>query len=138
MSTILQLNESTIESISARPDDTVVVRFSPAILIKSQGIPGVDSSTRWTQAGELRISEAEMEGVPAGLPVVPAGGSMACGGYKYVDMMPVPLDAPGFAQLKLRFEPGGGAVTITGEDAMLAMEGDPKYVEHIKETQPRG
>ncbi len=138
MSTILQLNESTIESISRGPGDVVLVRFAPAILIKSQGIPGVDASTRWIQGGELRITEAELDGEPGTLPAVPASGSMECGGYKYVDMMPVPLAGSGFAQLKLSFTAGAGPVLVTGEDAVLSMAGDPRYVEHIKQTQPPG
>ena len=43
--TILQLQDSTIASVTMAGEGEVRVRFSPAIIVKSQGIPRVDAST---------------------------------------------------------------------------------------------
>lgn len=135
--TILQLQGTTAASIATNPDGGISVRFGPAMIVKSEGIPQVDASTLWTQSGELVIGEAQIEGSCPTLPALLSGGSMEAAGLKYVGMSPVPLDSLGYAQLKLAFE-GGAEVAITGVGARLRMEDTPKYVKHIEETQPPG
>ncbi len=132
---IIRLNGSGIESVQVDKDDTAHVRFAPALIVKSQGIAGVDPSTLWEQQAELTIREAEVTGLAAALPSVAAGGSIEAGGFKYLDMVPLPMDeAPGFAELRLRF--AQGEVVVTGQSARIVMEGQARYVEHIRETQP--
>ena len=135
--TILQLHGSTAVSIVTRSDGGITVRFEPAMIVKSEGIPQVDASTLWTQSGELVIGEAEIEGSCPPLPARLSGGSMEAAGLKYVGMCPVPLESLGYAQLKLTFE-GDAEVAVTGGSASLKMEHTPKYVKHIEETQPPG
>ncbi len=135
--TILQLEGSTAASIVTQDDGSVRVLFGPAMIVKSEGIPQVDASTLWTQSGQLVIGEADIQGKGPELPALLFGGSMEAAGLKYVNMSPVPLDCPGYAQLRLAFE-GGAAMTITGIGARLELEGMPKYVKHIEETQPPG
>ena len=135
--TILQLRGSTVYAITTRPDDQVRVRFAPALIVKSEGIPGVDASTLWTQSGELVIDEGEIEGALPGFPAMVTGGSVEAGGLKYMDMTPVPLTSVGYAQLRLTFE-SGADVVVTGSGATLELEDIPKYVKHIAETQPQG
>ncbi len=135
--TILLLKGSTVASIVTNPDGGVSVRFGPAMIVKSEGIPQVDASTLWTQPGALVIGEAEIEGELPELPARLDGGSMEAAGLKYVGMSSVPLDSLGYAQLKLDFERGAHMV-VTGVNARLEMEGTPKYVKHIEETQPPG
>lgn len=135
--TIIRLNGCGVESIRVDRDDTARVRFAPALIVKSQGIAGIDSSTLWEQAAELTIREAEVAGLATALPAVAAGGSMEAGGFKYLDMVPLPMDdAPGFAELRVRL--GDGEVVVTGQSARVVLEGQPRYVEHIRETQPPG
>jgi hypothetical protein len=135
--TIISLNGSTVESVRIDGEDRAHVRFAPAVIIKSQGIAGVDSSTRWSQVAELTILEAGVSGGGAGLPATTAGGSMECGGFKYLDMIPLPLEeSPGFAELRVRIE--GGNLVVTGQDPRVVLEGQARYLEHIQETQPPG
>ena len=135
--TIIQLQGSMVTSITTNRDGAVSVQFGPAMIVKSEGIPQVDASTLWTQSGELVIVEANIEGECFALPARLSGGSVEAGGLKYVGMLPVPLESPGYAQLKLVFD-GGSEVTITGAGARLEMASLPKYVKHIEETQPPG
>jgi hypothetical protein len=133
--TIIRLNGSGIESVQVDRDDTAHVRFAPALIVKSQGIAGVDPSTLWEQRAELTIREAEVTGAAPALPLVAASGSMEAGGFKYLDMVPLPMDdVPGFAELRVRF--AEGEVVVTGQSARVALEGQARYVEHIRETQP--
>jgi hypothetical protein len=43
-------------------------------------------------------------------------------------------DVQGFAELRVRL--GDGEVVVTGQLAGVVLEGQPRYVEHIRETQP--
>ena len=136
--TIVQLHDSTIVSIAIDAEEEARVRFSPAMIVKSQGIPRVDASTLWRQSGELVIGEAECEGDLPDFPARVLSGSIEAGGLKYVDMIPVPIDVAGYAQLRLSFAEGSSDLVITGISARLEMEDIPKYLEHIAETQPAG
>lgn len=134
---IISLTESTVASVYTDADDVAHVRFAPAILVRSQGIAGVDASTRWAQEGALTIREAQVSSPLPGLPALTTGGSMECGGLKYLDMVPLPLaDLPGFAELHLRL--AEGEVVVTGQDPGFLAEGDARYLGHIRETQPAG
>jgi len=115
----------------------VQVRFAPAMIVKSQGIPLVDASTLWIQSGALVIEDAQIEGDLPVFPAVVKTGSMEAGGIKYVGSSQLPLDTQGYAQLTLSFGGEEHPVVITGGGARLDMEDIPKYVEHIAETQPK-
>jgi len=133
--TIINLDGSTVESVRLDGDDSAHVHFAPAVIIKSQGIAGVDASTRWAQIAVLTIREAQVTGEVSLLPAIAAGGSMECGGFKYLDMIPLPIgEVPGFAELRVRL--AGGNLVVTGEDPRVALEGQAHYLEHVKETQP--
>ena len=136
--TIVQLHDSTIVSVAVDPDEEARLRFSPAMIVKSQGIPRVDASTLWSQSGDLVIGEAEIEGELPAFPARVQDGSIEAGGLKYMDMIPVPIDTVGYAQLRLSFAEGGSHLVITGTSARLEMEDIPKYLEHIADTQPAG
>jgi len=133
--TIINLDGSAVESVRLDSEDSAHVRFAPAVIIKSQGIAGVDASTRWAQIAVLTIREAQVTGEVSLLPAIAAGGSMECGGFKYLDMIPLPIgEVPGFAELRVRL--AGGNLVVTGEDPRVALEGQARYLEHVKETQP--
>lgn len=134
--TILQLRDSSVEAITT-DGDRVRVRFAPAMIVKSQGIPLVDASTLWIQSGELVIEEAQIEGDLPAFPAAVKTGSMEAGGVKYVGSAQLPLDTQGYAQLTLSFAGDETQVLITGAGARLNMEDIPKYVEHIADTQPK-
>ena len=133
--TVLQLQGSSLNAIETHGDGGVRVRFAPAMIVKSEGIPRVDASTLWTQSGELVIGEGEIEGRVPVLPALLSDGSMEAAGLKYIGVVPVPLDTLGYAQLKLIFE-DGTEVAVTGINAKLGMEGTPKYVKHMDVSQP--
>ena len=135
--TVLQLQSSSVAAIEAHRDGGISVRFAPAMIVKSEGIPRVDASTLWTQSGELVIGEGRIEGRVPAFPARLSDGSMEATGLKFMGVIPVPLDNLGYAQLKLIFE-DGAEVTVTGVNGKLGMEDTPKYVKHLDETQPPG
>ncbi len=135
--TVLQLQGSSVAAVETHRDGGISVRFAPAMVVKSEGIPRVDASTLWTQSGELVIGEGEIDGRVPAFPALLRDGSMEATGLKYVGVIPVPLDNLGYAQLKLVFE-DGAEVTVTGVNGKLGMEDTPKYVKHMEDTQPPG
>lgn len=110
------------------------LRMGDFTLVKSEGIPGVNESTRWRNAATLEFVEAEVEGELPSLPARVLTGDMTLNGMTYRDMIALPLDQTGYASLELKLE-DGGQLTITAADHIrLTLDGPGKYLEHIKET----
>jgi len=129
MASIVQITETRLVSVT-EDGGRVVLAFDPACVIKSEGIPSVDASTRWSQLGELVIEGAEIEAAMDGLPAVLTGGRIQYGGYTYVDMIPVPLQDEPAAYV--RFEAGDRVIEVRGERMTLELIGDGSYIEHIE------
>ena len=127
---ILQLNDSIVSDLS-RSGDTAVLRFSPACILKSEGVPGVDASTRWNQTAELRFGEGEIEGEWRAFPLTVEGGRISVNNMTYVDIVPVPLESAGHMKLVLSIRGADSGLVITGSDVRLDLIGDGQYVEHL-------
>lgn len=128
---VIQLTDCNIAAIDTTAD-AVLVRFLPAQVIKSQGVPGVDASTRWTQSAIMTFNDAEIEGKRPNLPAVVAGGKITVNRLSYVDMIPIPLEAAGFIRLVMRF--GDAELAISGTAVKLELFGHGRYIEHIPGT----
>lgn len=128
---VLQFPDSTVESITSRADGSVAVRFNRAFLVKSEGIPYADASTLWTQAGELVVEDAELRGEAPQLPARLTGGSIEFNGYKFLDMVQIPLAAEGYAELTIRFDGQAEALVVSGSGARLLLDDIAKYVKHM-------
>jgi hypothetical protein len=129
--TVLHFPESRIEAIRAEGGEALRVRFEPARVVKSEGIPLADASTLWTQSGDLVVDEAELEGAAPALPASLRGGSLEAGGLKTIDMARLPLDASGYVEVRLVFE-DGAEVTLRGSGVRLEMEATPRYLRHLE------
>jgi hypothetical protein len=128
-SSSIELPGSEIESISLQ-DGELRVRFSKAHIVKT--MTGSAERTRWWQAGDLVMQEAEVDGpVPSG-PLVCEGGDVGENIYTYRDMIPVPLDSRGQAHCTLTFRGREDRLVARATRVRLEMVGAPKYIEHIK------
>ncbi|MCB1733588.1 MAG: hypothetical protein H6981_01800 [Gammaproteobacteria bacterium] len=113
---------------------TVRLRLGDLTLLKSEGIPGVNESTRWRNAATIEFEEAEVEGELPELPARIATGDITLNGMTYRDMIALPLDQTGYASIELKLETGR-QLTITGNDHIrLTLDGPGKYLEHVVET----
>ena len=128
-SSSINLPGSQIEGISLE-SGTLRVHFSRAYIIKT--MTGSVERTRWWQAGDLVLEDAELSGgeLPTG-PLVCAGGDVVENIYTYRDMIPVPLESRGSAGCKLKFEGSGQVLEARGSAVRLEMKDVAKYIEHI-------
>lgn len=129
-SSVIQLPGSELEAVETE-EQAVNVRFAPALVVKSEGVPGVDASTLWTQSAVIAFQEGEIEGELPSLPVKLAGGKITVNRLSYVDMIPTPLDSAGFVRLVLTFVEAPQEVAVVGISACLRLLGHGKYVEHL-------
>lgn len=127
---LIQLSESTIGSI-AQTEGTIAISFSPAHVLKSEGIPGVDASTQWTQSAQLTFQEAQIVGELPALPAAIASGRITVNNMGYVDMIPAPLESAGLIRLSLEITESVAKVMITGTEVKLELQGYGKYIQHI-------
>jgi hypothetical protein len=130
---VIQIRGSTVESV-AQEGDEIVVHFGPAYVIKSEGIPGVDASTRWTQSVTISFAEAEAAGPYPSFRATAVSGKISINRMAYVDAIPIPLHSAGLIQLTLVFAAGTEPLTITGTEVGLKLLGHAKYIEHMPAT----
>ncbi|OOZ35609.1 hypothetical protein [Solemya velesiana gill symbiont] len=128
-SSSIDLPGSEVESIKIE-QDTVVLRFSRAIIIKT--MTGSVERTRWWQAGELIFEGAEVEGDLPDMPGICDGGDVGENIYTYRDMIPVQLESRGRAHCDLRFRDSDKKLVVQAEAVKLVMEDRPHYIEHIR------
>lgn len=127
---VIQLRGSKIEAVDTT-NRTINVRFSPALVVRSEGVPGVDASTLWTQAATMAFHDGEIEGDFPSFPATLTGGRITVNRLSYVDMIPIPLDSAGFLRLLLTFVGAQRELAIVGISATLELLGHAKYIEHL-------
>jgi hypothetical protein len=127
---VIKLQGSQLEALDI-DGETVNVRFAPALVIKSEGVPGVDASTLWTQAAALVFKDAEIEGDSPPFPATLSGGKITVNRLSYVDMIPIPLDSAGLIRLRLTLVEAQREIVIVGNSVSLQLSGHGKYVEHL-------
>ena len=132
-SSSIELPGSEVESIELE-QDTLRVRFSRAYIIKT--MTGSTDRTRWWQAGELVLDEAEIDGpLPRG-PLVCAGGDIDDNIFTYRDMIPIPLESRGRIRCELHFRDTASPLSAHAQAVRLELAEQPKYIEHIGQENP--
>ena len=110
---------------------TLSVRFAPALVLRSEGVPGVDVSTLWAQVALLCFQDGEIDGEFPSFPARLAGGTITVNRLSYVDMIPAPLDSAGYIRLVLNFVGATPDLTIVGTSATLELLEHGKYLQHL-------
>jgi len=105
------------------------VSFSRAYIIKT--MTGSTQRTKWWQAGDLVLEEAELESeLPQG-PLICDGGDVVENVFTYRDMIPVPLESRGHARCDLAFQGQQQRLKASGTAVRLEMREVAKYIDHI-------
>ena len=130
MNTVIELHDSTVAEISSRAG-TVIVRFVPAYLHKSEGRPGLDCGTGWIQDAQLRFGDALVTRACPDLPCDVTDGELAFGLERRDNEIPVPLEVTAPTELSLKFG-SKHTVTVKGRSVRLELLGEAKYVEEFK------
>ncbi len=106
--------------------------FSSVYIHQSEGAPGRDAGSGWTQQAILRINNARVERTFFKFPVTLSEGSLQLGNETFDNEIPVPLRHDGSIALRLIGSEGGEVVSFTGSGAELELLGDPEYVEEFR------
>ena len=129
----IELPGSEITAIHRCDDGSLRIHFSHAIIIKT--MTGSRERTRWWQAGDLVLEEAELavegEDLPGG-PLICAGGDIEDNVFTYRDMLPLPLKSRGRVGCDLGFQGSVYRLRARGSAIRLEMEDVAKYIEHLR------
>ena len=128
---IIELHDSEIESIEIDADQTIIT-FSHAYIHQSDGVPGIDSGTGWSQKATLRINDASSLGMPKHLPYRIDDGVLKLGDTEYPNEIPIPLSHNGAVTLNLlvaNAEDGYSEISVAGSGAELELIGEAEYIE---------
>jgi hypothetical protein len=108
-------------------DGTPQIRFSAAYIHESNGEPGLDAGSGWTQEALIHIKDASVAGKIHELPCSLSDGSLRLGGDLF-EMIPIPLDYEGNIEINLEQV---GKMRITGTHVHLELVGKAIYVEQF-------
>jgi len=128
---ILQLPGAELASIE-QTGDTFTLRFSRLHLV--QEMEGAFEDSLWTQAVNLIIRDATLEGALPDCPCVIKGGDLTDNIYTYRNHAPLPLKWRGEVQCKLIVEGTNAAFTLHGAGMELEQLDHPRYIKHIKKN----
>jgi hypothetical protein len=131
----IEIHDSTLDRISVRDGD-VVLHFAAVYIHQSAGTPGVDAGSCWVQKALLRMGGAVVSGSFSQLPRELLDGQIKIGTTVSRNMIPIPLDHKGDAELRLESW-NDEAISIAGSSARLELIGDPKYVEEFQPNNKR-
>jgi hypothetical protein len=130
VNTEIEIHDSRVSEITQR-DGTVIVHFLPAYLHRSEGRPGFDAGTGWSQEALLIFAEASVSG---GLPDWPCDmmdGDLIVDGERHANSIPVPFETTAVAELRLICD-AIHTVTVRGGGVRLELVGEPRYVDEFK------
>jgi hypothetical protein len=113
----------------------ITIRFAHAYMHRSDGRPGVDAGTGWSQEAELHISGATLIGKVPPLPCLLIGGTLAVGGYSHENMIPLPLHSEEPSMITLWFGYDDFGIEAKGRSSRLQLIGEARYVEDFYPTE---
>jgi hypothetical protein len=131
----LEIHDSILTSIAISQGEAEL-RFSSVYIHQSEGIPGVDAGSGWTQKAILRVHHAEVHGAFSGFPVNLSDGQIQMGEDVLDNTFPIPLRYKGAFALRLdTVRQAREVVSIKGSGADLELIGEPHYVEEFRPTK---
>ena len=136
MNRAIELHDSRVSFVGS-DGNRITLLFEPAYIHESDGRPGIDGGTGWSQSCRLRFADASMEGTLPELPCDLMGGELIIGAEVYGNMIPVPLEVLGAISLRLLFYPGC-EVTLSGASLALETLGTPRFVEEFRSAREEG
>ena len=122
----LELRDSRVSQIAVLDGDATIY-FSHAYIHKSQGTPGKDRGTGWSQEARLIISGVGALGQLPLLPNTISEGFLEIGGIRH-EIIPLPFKRKVAAKLYLVFSDGID-IEIIGERPLIELGGTPIYLE---------
>jgi len=126
----IEIHDSQLQSITISAGD-VVLDFSSAYIHQSDGRPGIDAGTGWTQHVVIRIRGDVVSGSLKELPCDLWSGYLILNGRHSDNLIPIPLSFDGNVELHLTSGFAEEFVRVRGNRATLELLGEPHYVEQV-------
>ncbi|HXA86011.1 MAG TPA: hypothetical protein VNZ47_13095 [Candidatus Dormibacteraeota bacterium] len=112
----------------------VILDFSPAYIHQTEGRPGVDAGTGWTQHAVIRIRGQVASGALTKLPCGLVDGYLELDGQEFDNVIPIPLSFTGDVELAITSE-FDEAIKIRGNHIALGLLHGPEFVEKFPGAQ---
>jgi hypothetical protein len=125
---LIELHDSKVQEIRVVEKDLLLI-FSEAYIHQTEGRPGFDKGTVWTQSIELNFHKASLDGKVSGIPGSISDGSFEVG-HKQVDGITIPFKSKESVRLTVVFQ-SGNEIQISGERMDLKETGQAEYVEEF-------
>ena len=123
---MIEIHDSSLESLAVEVGH-VVLNLS-AYIHQSEGRPGIDPGTGWTQHAVIRIRGEVAAGELTNLPRVLLDGYLELDGQELDNEIPIPLSFTGDVELALTSD-FGETIKIRGNHIALGLLHEPEYVE---------
>ena len=128
----IEIHDSVLAGVSFSQGEAQL-HFSSVYVHHSEGVPGRDAGSGWTQEAILRINNATVEGSFLEFPVDLSDAKIQLGNQTLDNEIPVPLRHKGPFALRLRaMWQEQRVVSFTGSGAELELLGEPEYVEEFR------
>jgi hypothetical protein len=127
MNSAIEIHDSSLVSIE-KHGDLLELRFD-AYIHTSEGTPGVDAGTGWTQDVILFFDDGILEGSITQWPADLYDGTLEIDGEAIENTIPIPLDRKGNIQLTLKPKFIDDPILVRSTHVLLELEGAPIYVE---------
>jgi hypothetical protein len=125
----IEIHDSVVDALSLDNGDAVL-HFSHLYIHESEGVPGIDAGTGWSQEGNLTISNAVVEGSFSEWPADLHKGQIAVDGTVYENEIPISLNVVG--RIELRLQSWSDVILIIGKGAKLELVGEATYLEEVR------
>jgi hypothetical protein len=123
----VEFHDSVLEGATITADGASVLLLD-AYVHRSNGRPGFDAGTGWTQAATIVLQGFSGE-APQFMTI--SVGRLIAGGRAYENVVPVPLEAHCATRIELQGTRGELA-TLTGESIAMMVTAAAKYVEEFE------
>lgn len=125
----IELHDSTLKEVNLNQTDAILY-FDRAYVHHSEGIPGFDSGTGWSQKINLILKKVAAVNIPDDLPNDISDGHIIVNGEKLDNMIPLPFKASGKIQLFLITQ-YGNELKINAEYAYCEEVDEPIFIENF-------
>ena len=120
----IEIHDSTLASLTIEVGH-VILEFSAAYVLQTDGRPGVDAGTGWTQHAVIRIRGEVAGGALTKLPCGLAAGYLELDGKELDNLIPIPLHFSGDVELGFTSE-FDETIKIRGNHIALGLLHEPE------------